>query len=152
MPHPTRRSRPATTSCFRPTCAPRRGADWANALTIDALPVNAALCVPSDGAHVAAGSVCLKGYAMAYDRGVARVEISIDGGTRWAQACIDRGDGAPSSWVRWACDVELVRGRHEIMVRAVDTAGQGQPEHPAQVWNFAGYLATSWHRSSVTAI
>ncbi len=127
-------------------------ADWENALTIEALPINAALCSPCDGAHVDAGSVRLRGYAMAYDRSVARVEVSIDGGESWAQAQIDTGDSSHWSWVHWACDVELPIGKHEIVVRAVDTAGQGQPRHPEQVWNFAGYLATAWHRNVVTAV
>lgn len=126
-------------------------ADWKNGLTIETLPVTAALCSPCDGAHVAAGRVRLKGYAIAYDRSVARIEVSIDGGRNWAQATIDPGDGERWSWVRWAIDAELSIGTHEIVVRAVDTAGQGQPEHPEQVWNFAGYLVNSWHRSLVKA-
>jgi sulfite oxidase len=36
-------------------------------------------------------------------------------------------------------------------VRAVDGAGQMQPERPEAIWNFAGYLSTAWHRITVTA-
>ncbi len=126
-------------------------ADWQNALTIEALPINAALCSLCDRAWIDAGSVRLAGYAMAYGRGVARVEVSVDGGKNWTQAIIDSGDSPRWSWVRWLCDAELSAGAHEIVVRAIDSAGQGQPEHPEQVWNFAGYIATSWHRTVVTA-
>lgn len=136
---------------FPATVRSAEEAVWENGLTIETLPVNAALCSPCDGAQVEAGDIRLRGYAMAYGRGVARVEVSIDDGKTWAQAVIDSGNDAPSSWVRWACDVELAKGKHDIVVRAVDTAGQGQPEHPGQVWNFAGYLATSWHRSVIKA-
>ena len=125
-------------------------ADWENGLTIDAMPINAALCSPRSGASLDAGKTVLRGYAIAYGRGVARVEISVDGGKRWIQAAIDPGPDTRWSWIRWTCEIELPNGSHEIVVRAVDTAGQGQPEHPEQVWNFAGYLSTSWHRSVVT--
>jgi sulfite oxidase len=38
------------------------------------------------------------------------------------------------------------------VVKAVDEAGQSQPENPDQVWNFAGYLSTAWHRVTVEAV
>jgi sulfite oxidase len=38
-----------------------------------------------------------------------------------------------------------------LVVRAVDNAGQMQPERPEAIWNFAGYLSTAWHRITVTA-
>jgi sulfite oxidase len=34
-------------------------------------------------------------------------------------------------------------------VRAIDDAGQSQPERARDVWNFAGYLSTAWHRINV---
>lgn len=126
-------------------------ADWETGLTIDALPVNAAICSPNDNSHVAVGSQEVRGYAMAYARGVARVEVSGDAGLNWVQAVIDCGEDASWSWVRWTCKVELAAGKQQIVVRAIDTAGQGQPEHPEQIWNFAGYLSTSWHQISVIA-
>ncbi len=126
-------------------------ADWSEGLTINSLPVTAAICEPDDGANLATGAATLKGYAMAYDRGVSRVEVSINGGANWSQAVPHLNDDTRWSWTRWELNVELSPGRHEIVVRAIDTAGQGQPEHPQQVWNFAGYLATSWHRIVLTA-
>ena len=53
--------------------------------------------------------------------------------------------------MRWSGDVDLPAGEHRLVVRAVDSAGQGQPADSAQVWNFAGYLSTAWHRIAVTA-
>ena len=36
-----------------------------------------------------------------------------------------------------------------LVVRAFDDAGQGQPELPDTMWNFAGYLCTAWHHVHV---
>jgi sulfite oxidase len=126
--------------------------DWGAGLTIEEMPVNSAICVPADGGRVAAGIVGLAGYATAYARDVSRVEVSADGGLSWAQAAIERREDARWSWVRWSLDVELAPGAHRLAVRAVDAAGQGQPADPAQVWNYAGYLSTAWHRIDVTAV
>ena len=126
-------------------------ADWTQGLTIDLLPVNSAICVPADGDVLSERRVTIQGYAMAYDRGVSRVEISIDDGKSWEQADLERGDGTRWAWTRWRLQAQLVTGTNKLIVRAVDTSGQGQPEHPAQVWNFAGYSASAWHRIEVTA-
>lgn len=121
-------------------------ADWSKGLTINMLPVNAAICEPTDGAKLLGCGVTLRGYAMAYDRGVSRVEVSIDGGKTWDQATVGQGADERWGWTLWELWAELPPGWHEIFARAVDTAGQGQPEHARQVWNFAGYAASSWHR------
>lgn len=89
---------------------------------------------------------------MAYGRRIARVEVSTDGGASWAQAAIIDDDGGLWCWVRWSFDTTLSSGEHRLVVRAVDDAGQGQPASAAQVWNFAGYLATSWHEVDVNAV
>lgn len=125
--------------------------DWDAGLTIEAMPVNAAICVPGDGDVVAAGTVSVRGYAVAFGRRVARVEVSADDGETWTGATFDDADPAPDAWQRWSCTLALSPGEHRLAVRAVDDAGQSQPERPASVWNFAGYLSTAWHRIAVTA-
>ena len=44
----------------------------------------------------------------------------------------------------------LPPGRHELAVRAWDSAGQTQPALPDQAWNFKGYLSAAWHRVTVS--
>lgn len=124
-------------------------ADWDAALTINEMPVNSAICVPCDGASLQAGPVRIAGYAIAYGRAVARVDVSGDGGTTWRSATIDE-TGTPWTWIQWSAEFELEAGRHELVVRAVDDAGQGQPDSTEGIWNFAGYLCTSSHRIHVT--
>ncbi|WP_419827224.1 molybdopterin-dependent oxidoreductase [Sphingomonas sp.] len=125
--------------------------DWSAGLTIEEMPVNAAICSPADGGRVAPGTVRVAGYATAYARGVAWVELSADGGLTWRQAVIERCPDARWGWVRWSADIELPPGTHRLAVRAVDGAGQRQPADPAQVWNYAGYLSSAWHRIAVRA-
>ena len=125
-------------------------ADWARGTTIYGLPLNAAICEPALGAALRAGPATVRGYAVASGRGVARVDVSIDGGRSWRQAELEQDPAAPWTWTFWRLDVELPRGETEVAVRAWDTAGQTQPALPEDVWNFKGYLSAAWHRVRVT--
>jgi sulfite oxidase len=126
-------------------------ADWDRGLTIEEMPLNAAICSPVDSAHVGAGVCSIAGYAVAFGRSVSRVEVSVNGGTDWVQADLTAEPDAPWSWTQWQIMVDLSPGLHVLVVRAVDSAGQMQPERPEAIWNFAGYLSTAWHRITVTA-
>lgn len=125
-------------------------ADWDAGMTIEEMPLNAAICSPVDGARLDVCRCVIQGYAIASGRAVSRVEISANGGMDWIQAVIDHPPGAPWSWSQWEAVVDLVPGIHVLVVRAVDGAGQMQPEQPNAIWNFAGYLSTAWHRVTVT--
>ena len=95
------------------------------------------------------GRAELEGYAFAGgSRCVERVEVSVAGG-RWAEAELleDQGEWA---WRLWRATVELPPGRHELRVRAWDSAGATQPETPAAVWNPKGYANSAWGRIEVT--
>ncbi len=127
----------------RATSDPRHG------LTIDAMPVNSAICEPASHARLAAGPTTIRGYAMASDRSIARVDVSGDGGRTWQQAELDGNPGAPWAWTFWTATLELPPGEHELTVRAWDSAGQTQPALPDDTWNFKGYLSTAWHRIDV---
>ncbi len=125
--------------------------DWARGVTINDMPLNAAICEPVARAELTAGRTVLRGYAVATARDVTRVDVSIDGGRSWAQAELEPGAGAPWSWRFWNATVQLPKGEHELAVRAWDSAGQTQPALPDDVWNFKGYLSAAWHRVRVIA-
>ncbi|WP_454886353.1 sulfite oxidase [Sphingomonas oryzagri] len=133
-----------------PSSVAKEEANWDEGLTINEMPINAAICRPGDGDAVQAGPVAFKGYAVAYAREIARVEISIDAGEHWEQADLHKPDDTPWSWTLWSRTADLSAGQYEIVVRAIDEAGQSQPSNPADVWNFAGYLSTSWHRITLS--
>ncbi len=125
--------------------------DWSRGVTIDEMPVNAAICVPARFAELPSGPTLMKGWAMASSRRIARVDASCDGGRHWQQAGLQHGR-SPWSWTLWQIALDLPRGEHELVVRAWDAAGQTQPAAPDDVWNIKGYLSAAWHRIRVTAV
>lgn len=147
--------------------------DYSQAISIQEMPVQSAICDPSDGDKVKLrfkdGSkpiIPIKGYA--YSGGgkmIVRVDVSIDGGSTWLTANLDdlprQTDGNPDftarnrcwSWTRWSLDLpisgDLVRsssGSVEILCRAFDSAYNSQPERAETVWNVRGVVNNSWHR------
>jgi len=126
-------------------------ANWDEGLMLQELSINSAICTPVDGATVPAGQVRVEGYAMAGgDRDVARVDVSADGGATWTTADLSL-DGSRWTWRFWTCALDLPRGDHQIVARAYDTAANTQPEDPATIWNFGGYMNNSWPRVTITA-
>ena len=130
-------------------------ADPAQGHTIEGMPLTSAICAPARGAGLAVGTHAIRGYAIAGDRTIARVDVSGDGGRSWTQARLSYpGEaGAPRSpwaWTLWDCALALAPGEHELAVRAWDAAGQTQPALPDDTWNHKGYLSAAWHRVRVT--
>jgi DMSO/TMAO reductase YedYZ molybdopterin-dependent catalytic subunit len=77
------------------------------------------------GGRVAAGRVPVAGIAWAPDRGIAKVEIGVDG--VWAEARLSRPI-SDATWVQWVYDWTATPGQHTIQVRATDGAGETQTE------------------------
>jgi sulfite oxidase len=82
---------------------------------------------------------------------LARFDVSKDGGRKWSQAELEHDADAPWSWTLWRATLDLPEGRHELVVRPWDFAGQTQPALPDHTWNFKGYLSAAWHRVQVSA-
>jgi len=117
--------------------------DWDKGVTIYDMPLNSAICEPAPGAGLKAGGTTA--------RDIMRVDVSSDGGRTWKKAELERDADAPRSWTFWSATLELPKGRHELAVRAWDSAGQTQPAPPDDIWNFKGYLSAAWHRVRVSA-
>ncbi len=121
-------------------------------ISLGAVALNSAILEPAAGAHVAAGRLDVAGYAFAGDdRGVARVDVSVDGGETWSQADLV---AQPSvwSWCQWRAVVEVEAGEVEIVARAWDTTAALQQESAAELWNPKGYVNNSWPRINVVAV
>jgi hypothetical protein len=88
----------------------------------------------ADGANVAPGArVAVSGIAMGGDCGVARVELSTDGGATWQKARLGEDPG-PYSLRRFTAQVAApMSGRLAIATRATNTKGLAQPL--AMNWN-----------------
>ena len=125
--------------------------DWSSGFTINEMPLNSAICEPAADSQLEAGPVRVRGYAISTGRRIVRVDISRDGGDHWIQAELDHDPAAPWSWTFWTAILDLSEGRHELIVRAWDSAGQTQPARPDETWNFKGYLSAAWHRVPVLA-
>lgn len=123
-------------------------ADWNAGVTLTGPPVSAVICAPRQGQRLRAGHLSTTGYAFAGGRQIARVEVSADGGVHWETARLV-GDAHPWAWRFWEASLRLRPGRQEIVVRAEDSGGAGQPADPAAVWNFKGYVNNAWHRVTV---
>jgi sulfite oxidase len=124
--------------------------DWEEGITIYDMPLNSAICEPASRAEIKAGSVTLRGYAVATARQIMRVDVSSDGGRTWKQAELTHDAHAAWSWTFWSARLDLAKGERELAVRAWDSAGQTQPALPDDIWNFKGYLSAAWHRVHVS--
>ena len=114
--------------------------------------LNSDVLSPVAGETVAAGAVEVRGHAFAGgERHVARVDVSIDGGTSWGQAELLE-DLGPWAWRQWRATVTLAPGEHEILVRAWDSSAATQPEDEAALWNPKGYVNNARPRVRVRAI
>jgi hypothetical protein len=80
--------------------------------------------VPRDGASAKAGPVVVGGVAWAPDRGIEKVEISVDGGP-W-QAATLATELSVSTWVLWQWTWQATPGQHVLEVRATDGTGTVQ--------------------------
>jgi DMSO/TMAO reductase YedYZ molybdopterin-dependent catalytic subunit len=82
------------------------------------------------------GEIVVAGLAWAGDRGIRRVEVSLDGGSTWLPATLRR-ELAPAAWRQWRLPLPPGgTGRRTIKVRAVDGRGDLQtarqaPPHPS---------------------
>ena len=114
--------------------------------------LNSDVVAPADGATVPAGPVEVRGYAFAGgERYVARVDVSLDGGTTWSPAEL-LDDLGPWAWRHWRVTLDLRPGDHEIVVRAWDSSAATQPENEAALWNPKGYVNNSRPRVRVRAL
>jgi sulfane dehydrogenase subunit SoxC len=96
---------------------------------------------------VEAGPCLLTGRAWSGWAPVARVEVSTDGGTSWADATLDPPAG-PYAWRGWTYGWEAQPGEHELCCRATDEAGNTQPL--GAEWNLGGYCNNAVQRVPVT--
>ncbi len=90
--------------------------------------------------------ISLKGVAFAGDRGVSKVEVTLDGGQMWQPAQIDY-PGTKLTWVLWTFPWKpAAPGEYKLSVRATDGTGAPQPGEKARA-PFSG--TTGFHQITV---
>ena len=82
---------------------------------------------PRSGEDVPAGRNLAAGMAFAGDRGVSKVEVSLDEGQTWAEAELEPALNAPYTWVRWRFPYEAAAD-FELWLRVTDGEGTVAPE------------------------
>jgi DMSO/TMAO reductase YedYZ molybdopterin-dependent catalytic subunit len=100
--------------------------------------------VPRGGAQLPAGRVAVAGVAWAPDRGVSKVEVSIDDGA-WQPATVS-APISDATWVQWLFPWDAAAGTHSIEVRATDGTGQLQAENTTRPFPDG---ARGYHRIAV---
>ena len=101
---------------------------------------------PDDGA-IPFGPVQIHGVAFGGLHAVAKVDVSLDGGKTWQPARFFGPDLGRYAWRQFVMEARLPVGSHLLSSRAIDTAGNVQPEE--RVENSGGYNNTSWMDHSV---
>ena len=92
---------------------------WSNDARIKTTTI---LYYPQNGADVT-GSTPIAGVAFAGDRGISKVEVSVDGGNTWNEAVLKKPK-SPYSWVLWAYTWNPAnKGTVTIVARAYDETG-----------------------------
>ncbi|GHJ14544.1 molybdopterin-dependent oxidoreductase [Micromonospora sp. AKA38] len=81
---------------------------------------------PAPFARLPAGPVTVAGVAWAQHRGIAAVEVSVDGGPWRAAELLPTA--STDTWVQWRYAWPAPAGPHTLRVRATDGTGATQPE------------------------
>jgi DMSO/TMAO reductase YedYZ molybdopterin-dependent catalytic subunit len=104
---------------------------------------------PARGVELPPGQHRIAGIAYAGDRGVAKVEVSADGGDRWQVAQLLEGPTGRDVWARWESSFMLPAGATlTLLARATDGTGELQVE-PFSLPQPDG--STGWHSIEVRA-
>jgi len=139
-------------------------ADWESAPPMFDMPVSSAVLEPREGAAVGAGeALAVRGWAWAGGgRGIARVDVSADGGATWAPADIVGAPGGGGGgggamlrgawgWTLWEATVTApAAGVMQLVCKATDVASNTQPESAAAIWNLRGLANNAWARVNVS--
>lgn len=130
-------------ACVAPGAAP------AATVPINRLNLRSFITSPARDARVDAGRpLRLRGFAFDGGQGIARIEVSGDGGATWAPAHLgpDLGRYAPRSWTG---SLTPAAGEARLQVRAFGADGAAQPATPR--WNPSGYMNNAVQTVTVRA-
>lgn len=110
----------------------------ADGTPVTRMRVRALIAQPSDAERLPAGVAAeILGTAWSGEGPVRRVEVSVDGGVTWQDARLGEAE-SPYAAVPWSFAwTPGHAGRHLLLARATDGAGNVQPLEP--VWNELGY-------------
>lgn len=126
--------------------APDRLAD--ETVPIARMDVRSLVVAPEPGTRLRVGAPCaMEGIAFDGGSGIARVELSLDGGAHWQDAGLGPDLGR-YSFRRWRLAwTPSQAGPATIVVRA--TSASGEQQRPTPQWNRGGYMRNVYERTPV---
>ncbi len=115
---------------------------------VSRMDVRSLVVSPAPGARLQVGTPCaMEGVAFDGGSGIARVEVSVDGGAGWQDAALD-ADLGKYSFRRWRLTWTPARlGPATVVVRA--TSASGEQQRATAQWNRSGYARTVYERTPV---
>ena len=114
---------------------PGAAVDASELVSVTDLNVKSVIATP--GNWVKPGRVRISGTAWSNSSPVTKVDISVDAGNTWKPAKLGK-DQSRYAWRLWELDWQAPAGKHTLMARATNAAGQTQPLR--EEWNPSGYL------------
>eukprot|EP00298_Acanthocystis_sp_HF-20_P014268 c20703_g1_i2.p1 GENE.c20703_g1_i2~~c20703_g1_i2.p1 ORF type:complete len:402 (+),score=136.45 c20703_g1_i2:88-1293(+) len=124
-------------------------------LSVQEQPVSSVIVSPQNESIIEPSQeIEVKGYAFSGGgRGIARVDVSSDGGHTWYPATLTAGKDQPPyrswAWTFWESNIPLLnKDEKEIHIccKATDASFNVQPENIAPNWNMRGINNNAWHR------
>jgi len=114
---------------------------------IEGMPVKSSITTPVDQQRIPPGPFTIRGFAWAGEERIVRVDVSTDGGSRWAPAVLS-SPALNFAWRQWTYRWTPPKpGYYTILSRATDSAGRVQPV--VAEWNPSGYLWNAIDRAGV---
>ena len=101
--------------------------------------LKSACCLPWPNAALKAGSQTVVGYAWSPFGKIAKVDVSLDGGTTFQSAALS-GPNIERAGARWQITFDATPAMSSITPRATDDQGNVQPPVSQQKWNQQGYI------------
>jgi len=101
--------------------------------------VKSTIFAPLDGEQLTPGKHKISG--VAFGDGSAQIEsvlVATSPAGPWQAAKIEPSD-SPYAWQHWSIELDLPKGKQQIIARATDAQGRSQPLSAAADWNPAGY-------------
>ena len=114
---------------------PGAAVDAAQMVPVTNINVKSVIATP--GNWVKPGRVRISGTAWSNSSPVTKVDVSVDGGNTWKPAKLGR-DQSRYAWRLWDLEWQAPAGKHTLIARATNAAGQTQPLR--EEWNPSGYL------------
>ncbi len=119
---------------------------WSDVATVN---TNSRIDVPQRTLRWSGGEVSVVGIAFAGARGIAKVEVSLDGGASWREAQLEQPPG-PLAWRRWAVRwTPPNTGTYRLFARSTDGVGNTETAVRRQLFPNG---ATGYHLLEVNVV